>query len=247
MDYLTDQQLIDKFGIKEGDRVLDVGGSTKQHDVIAVDTIVDIVKPEEAPYWQSKLKAKHFVRLDITKKKLPFQDNEFDFCVCTHTLEDLDMPFLIMNEMSRVAKRGYIAVPTRGKDSEFSHFNLTDWLSGPRRSPGLAHHKWFFEIIGNELQITPKNYPLLYTQEFSIVKWSGNEELQFYWGNKINYKAFDSVNFHDLIKNYRNFMLKNRKLVKKGKPLIFLDNPYFMFKELIKLILKKGEGFKSGR
>lgn len=246
MGYLTDQQLIDKFDIKGRNRVLDIGGSTKQHDIIAVDTIVDIVRPEEAPYWQSKLKAKHFVKLDITRQKLPFQDKEFDFCICTHTIEDIDTPFLIIDEMSRVAKRGYIAVPNRGKDTEFSHFDLTDWLSGPRRVPGLAHHQWFFEITGNQLQITPKNYPLLYTQEFSIVEWSGDEELQFYWENKINYKAFESVNFHDLIKNYRDFMRKNSKLIKKGKPLIFLDSPYFIFKELIKLILKKGEGFKNG-
>lgn len=246
MDYLTDQQLIDKFGIRKGDKVLDVGGSTKQHDILVVDTIVDIVRPEEAPYWPSKLKAKHFVKLDITKEKLPFPDKEFDFCICTHTLEDLDTPYLIIDEMSRVAKRGYIAVPTRGQDCEFTHFDLTNWLSGPRRTPGSAHHQWFFEIIGKKLQITPKNYPLLYTQEFSIVKWGGREELQFYWENKINYKAFRSVNFHELIKNYRNFMLKNSQLIKKGKPMIFLDNPYYIFKELVKLMFKKGEGFKGG-
>lgn len=247
MDYLTDQELIDKFEIKKNDRVLDIGGSTKQHDIIVVDTIVDVVRPEDAPYWQSKLKAKNFVKLDICKQKLPFRDKEFDFCICTHTLEDIDTPFLVIEEMSRVAKRGYIAVPSRGKDSEFSHFNLTDWLSGPRRIPGLPHHKWFFEIIDNKLKIIPKNYPLLYTQEFSIVKWSGDDELQFYWENMIHYTPFESVNFHDLIKNYRDFMRKNSSLIKKGKPLLFLDSPYFILKELIKLILKRGEGFKSGK
>ena len=247
MDYLTDQQLIDKFGIKENDRILDIGGSTKQHEVLQIDTVVDIVRPENAPYWQSKLKAKNFVETDITRRDLPFNDKEFDFCLCTHTLEDIDTPFLIIDEMSRVAKRGYIAVPTRGKDSEFSHFNLTDWLSGPRRVPGLAHHQWFFEIIGNKIQITPKNYPLLYTKDFSIVKWSGDEELQFYWENKINYKAFKSVNFHELIKNYRDFMIKNSKMIKRGKPLVFLDNPFFIFKELIKMLLRKGEGFRNAR
>ncbi len=142
---LTDEELIARFHIKLTDKVLDVGGSAKQHDLITINTIIDIVEPENTPYKQSNLTAKEFVKLDLNKDKFPFKDKEFDFVLCTHTLEDIDTPFLALEEMSRIGKRGYIATPSRGKDSEFSHFDITDWLTGPRRVAGLAHHQWFFE------------------------------------------------------------------------------------------------------
>ena len=119
---LSDQQIIEKFNIKPSDRILDVGGSMKQHQEIKIHTLVDIIRPEGAPYGRSKLKAKNFVRLDITREKFPFKDKEFDFCICTHTLEDLTTPFLVIDEMSRVAKRGLIVTPSMGADTVFATF-----------------------------------------------------------------------------------------------------------------------------
>jgi ubiquinone/menaquinone biosynthesis C-methylase UbiE len=246
MTGLSDTELIAKYHIKKNDRVLDIGGSAKQHDRIVVDTIVDILSPENTPYRQSRLSSKHILLTDITREKLPFKDKEFDFCLCTHTLEDLDTPFLILDEMSRIAKRGYIATPSRGLDSEFSHLNLTDWLTGFRRVPGLAHHQWFFENRKNNMIITPKNYPLLYTGEFFITKWSGEEEFQYYWENQIEYLPFTGItDFHALISDYEEFMSRNAKFIKKGLPLIYLDNPFYLFKEIAKYFLKRGEGFKK--
>ena len=241
---LTDEELIKKFNIKPTDKILDVGGSAKQHSSIKIDTLVDLIKPLDTPYNPTNLSAKNFVELDLTRDKFPFKEKEFDFILCSHTLEDLDTPFLAIEEMERVGKRGYIATPSRGKDSEFSHFNLTDWLTGPRRVPGLGHHKWFFEYRDNRMYISPKNYPLLYTNEFCITQWKGTDEFEFYWVDKIKYKKFDSTSFHQLAKDYRIFMKLNKNLITKGIPLIYLDNLYYFLKELIKLLLRRGQGFK---
>src|SRR3989344_2135249 len=170
---ISDREIISRFKIRPKDKVLDIGGSMRQRDDIRVDTLVDIIAPEEAPYGPSKLRAKNFVRLDVTRDKLPFGDKEFDFCLCSHTLEDLTNPFLVIEEMGRVAKRGLIVTPSMGADMVFSRINFTDWLTGARRVPGLGHHKWFFSNKSGKMMIIPKNYPILYTGEFRFVKWTG--------------------------------------------------------------------------
>ena len=64
-------------------------------------------------------------------------------CVLTYW-KNLASPFMVMDEMKRVAKRGLIVTPTMGFDMVFSPIDSTDWLTGARRVPGQAHHRWFF-------------------------------------------------------------------------------------------------------
>lgn len=241
---LTDKEIIEKFNINSDEKILDVGGSMTQHDSIRIDTLVDLIRPEEDPYHPSKLNAKKFVRLDITKEKLPFKDKEFDFCLCTHTLEDLATPFLIISEMSRVAKRGLIITPSMGEDMVFSPIDFTRWLTGAMRSPGQAHHKWFFINSGKEMKIIPKIYPILYTHDFHITGWSGNKEMIYPWNGKIRFDEFKSLSIHDLINEYEKFIKINRKFIKTGRVLYFTDNIFNLTKALTKKFLKRGVGYK---
>ncbi|HKB88288.1 MAG TPA: methyltransferase domain-containing protein [Patescibacteria group bacterium] len=240
---INDREIIKRLKIKSKDRVLDVGGSMQQHELIQIDTLVDIIRPEEAPYISSNLKAARFVQADITRDKLPFKDKEFDVCLCTHTLEDLSNPFLIMNEMSRVAKRGIIVTPSMGIDMVFSDIDFTDWLTGFRRVPGQAHHKWFFVKEKGIIKVIPKNFPILYTSDFHIVKWLGSPEFIYVWNNDINYKEFISLNIHNLIDEYKRFLTFNTKSIKFGKVLYFIDSPLAIFKAFIKKLLRRGEGY----
>lgn len=236
---MTDEELIAKLKITASDKVLDIGGSLKQHDKIKVDTLVDLYHPQKAPYWPSKLRASHFVQLDIAREKLPFADKSFDICLCTHTLEDLYNPFLVLEEMARVAKRGYIATPSRGADMVFSHYNLTDWGTGPRRQPGLSHHHWFFETRGQKLVITPKIYPILYTSEFHVTRWLGEGDCQFFWKDRIEFSVFPSVDTHAVIKNYRQFVQANAAKIQNGPVLFYLDNPWYLLKEWAKFFWQR--------
>lgn len=242
---MTDQEIIKMLKISPGEKVLDVGGAAKQHTEIAIDTLADICRPEDFPYYKSKLKAKRFAKLDITTERMPFKDREFDMCLCTHTLEDLTNPKIAIEEMSRVAKRGIIVTPSRGKDMEYSHYNLTDWMTGGRRTPGIGHHRWLFENIGNALIITTKNYPLLYTPEFMISKWNGEEECVYAWKNKISYKMIDPLSHHELIYNYREFMKRECTKIHTGRILFYLDNPIYYIKEQAKALMKRGSAFKN--
>jgi len=236
---LTDEEIINKFGIKSSDKVLDIGGSMKQHDSIKVDTLVDIIEPKDSIYNKKELLAKKFVKLDVTKDKLPFKDKEFDFCLCTHILEDLYNPFLLLDEMSRVSKRGYISTPSMGQDMEYSHLNLTNWKTGPRRVAGVSHHKWFFSQKKRIVQVIPKNYPLLSTKKFQVTKWLGESEFQYYWEGKIKYKEVSDLYFYKLINFYEDFLKTNKENIKRGNVIVFLDNPYYFIKEITKLFLTK--------
>ena len=241
---LSDLQIIQRFKIRPSDKILDVGGSMKQHSQLRIDTLVDLIRPEEAPYGKSKLRSKNFVRLDITREKFPFRDKEFDFCICTHTLEDIYNPFLALEEISRVAERGLIVTPCMGYDMVFSHIDFTNWLTGARRMPGLGHHKWFFYKRDNKIRVIPKNYAILYSSKFNITGWSGEEEMVYYWERKVDWEKGDDLNIHKLIDEYETYIKSQREKIKKGKVVIYIDSPYYYLKELIKIILKKGKGFK---
>lgn len=235
---LNDEEIIERLKIKPSDRVVDIGGSLKQHEAIAVDTLVDIVRPEEAPYWPSQLRAKKFVKADLNRDRLPFRDKEFAVCLCTHTVEDLYNPFPLLSEMGRIAKRGLIVTPSRGKDMEFSRVNFSDWRTGARRQPGNSHHHWLFEEKDGAIYVVTKNYPLLYTQEFSICRWMGEEECRFFWQGKVPYRVFNPVRFHDLVTEYRDFMKKNQKFIGKGRVLFYIDNPFRYLWEMAKFYAK---------
>jgi hypothetical protein len=240
---ISDKEIIDRLKIKSPDKVLDIGGSMKQHEEIEVDTLVDIISPNEAPYTRSKLKAKKFVKVDICREKLPFKDKSFDICLCTHTLEDLYNPFLVMDEMGRVAKRGIIVTPSMGKDMVFSHIDITDWLTGPRRTPGLSHHKWFFVGKEGKVLVAPKNYGVLFSEGFQVTDWKGEDEFIYDWKNNLKYEVFPDINIHKLIDFYDEYVEGNKDKFKFGKVLKYSDSAKYTLKAYLKWWLKRGRGF----
>lgn len=240
---LTDLEIIKNFNIKSTDKILDVGGAMKQHPVIKIDTLVDIIRPENAPYCPSRLRAKKFVKVDITKDRLPFEDKQFDFSLCTHTLEDLYNPFLVMDEMLRVAKKGYITTPSMGIDMVFSHFDITNWMTGAVRIPGNSHHKWFFVRTKSGIKVIPKNYGILYSINYDFTDWKGKDEMEYYWEKKIIYERVSDLNIHSLIDEYEKYVSENKAKFVKGKSHFFVDKPSMMSKAYLKLFLKRGKGF----
>ena len=47
-------------------------------------------------------------------------DGFFDFAICSHTLEDVCDPVWVCEELARVAKAGYIEVPSRLEEQAWS-------------------------------------------------------------------------------------------------------------------------------
>lgn len=91
---------------------------------------------------------------DITKDRLPFDDQSVDFLYCRHTLEDLLDPAWALGEIARVAKSGWIETPSAFAECCRS----VDGGRPPWR--GYMHHRSIFWIEGDTLMTCAK-YPLI--------------------------------------------------------------------------------------
>ena len=133
--------------------VVDVGGSMNSWAAQYVDSIVDFV---DCPNADSKIR--HF-KCDITDPdswheimKHVDSNGKFDFCICTHTLEDIMNPEFVSRQIAKIAKSGYIAVPSK-------HRELARFENGRNTYRGYIHHRWIFDIIDNVFVGFPKiNY-----------------------------------------------------------------------------------------
>jgi hypothetical protein len=83
----------------------------------------------------------------------PLADRSVDFAICSHTLEDLRDPLWVCAELIRVAKAGYIEVPSRAAEQS------RGWEA--IGIAGLSHHRWLIDITDNRITFLMK-YHLLH-------------------------------------------------------------------------------------
>jgi SAM-dependent methyltransferase len=73
-----------------------------------------------------------FHDLDLNQFPYPFKEKEFDFIICSHVLEHLDDPVRVCAEFSRIAKAGYIEVPSYSVDLFIRNNDaIHTWLCAP--------------------------------------------------------------------------------------------------------------------
>lgn len=142
--------------------VLDVGGWAAP--VNRADWVIDLLPyetrgalaPEGVGPPPPRFSRDRWVRADIcSDRPWPFEDDFFDFAICTFTLEDVRDPVRVCRELSRVAKAGWIEVP--------SVLDELTWRN-PEPSGGLwvghAHHRWLCTVERDELVFLPKWHSL---------------------------------------------------------------------------------------
>lgn len=125
--------------IPEGAKVLDIGPG---HAPFKRAThSVDFVDVPDVP---------NLSKCDLANEPLPYGYKEFDFVYCRHCLEDMFDPFLLIKEMQRVGKAGYIECPSpiaeigRGVDGGSPPFR------------GYHHHRFIVWVFGSELRFISK-------------------------------------------------------------------------------------------
>jgi hypothetical protein len=82
------------------------------------------------------------------RERWPFRDKQFDFVICSQTLEDLRDPLWVCSELMRVGKAGYVEVPSRLYES-------CRGVEHPSQA-GLSHHRWLVEIHGKHVTFLQK-------------------------------------------------------------------------------------------
>ncbi|MPZ36689.1 MAG: methyltransferase domain-containing protein [Rhizobiales bacterium] len=142
-------------------RVLDIGGSairlnTATHVLDLLAPCGQLIAPQE------DARCVEFVEHDMCKKPWPFADGYFDYAFCSGTLEDVRDPIGACEEMMRIARRGYIEVPSRVR--EIFHYKRLMRLRALLGRPlhvGYGHHRWFCEKEGGGLVFTAKTFTAL--------------------------------------------------------------------------------------
>ena len=149
-------------------------------------------------------KDKKFIR--ITKKKLPFRDNEFDFVITSHVIEHVNDFQFFIKEIERISKQGYIELPTRLGD------NLV--------IENLKDHIWWFKYDDdlNFLIVSKKNQilePFINVATAKKLESIFRESLvmELLWENKIDYKVDDSLEMK--LQTKFSFMLLIKKYFSK--------------------------------
>lgn len=110
----------------------------------------------------------------------PYEDNEFDFTICSNVLEDVRDPIFVLKELSRVSRTGYIEYPRVGQETkEGVDEHFPGW-------PGYAHHKWFVSknIEIRMLIFLQKIIPIISHHEDQFKSYSDGFE-PIYWQNEI--------------------------------------------------------------
>jgi SAM-dependent methyltransferase len=78
--------------------------------------------------------SRSFVAWDLNCYPWPFQNKHFDYAICTHVLEHLLDPVKACQELSRVAKAGYVEMPywcvdAYIRNTDIIHTSLCSWNS----------------------------------------------------------------------------------------------------------------------
>jgi len=113
-------------------KVLDVGGTANPWCDDLVDGYVDIVPHDSKKVYMGDINSEK-VWKEIGREK-------WDFCICTHTLEDIRDPKFVIDRIQSSFQSGFISIPN--KHTEFSNVESKHYL-------GYCHHRWIFQITSD--------------------------------------------------------------------------------------------------
>ncbi|MHB8656627.1 MAG: methyltransferase domain-containing protein [Solirubrobacteraceae bacterium] len=141
--------------LSDEDLVLDVGGGGAPF--ARADWVIDLIGYADrglygprVPAQAERFTADTWVSRDICDREpWPFTDGQFDFVVCSHTLEDVRDPVFVCDELIRVADAGYIEVPSRLEEQSYG-------FQGPW--VGWGHHRWLIDPEGDGLSFVHKHH-----------------------------------------------------------------------------------------
>jgi hypothetical protein len=122
--------------------VLDAGGWGRPFT--RADWVVDLMPYETRGLYgrdgdgPERFDANSWIQIDACAHDAwPFEDDQFDFAVCSHTLEDVRDPVRVCSELARVARAGYIEVPSRLEEQS---------PMDTRPGVGWTHHRWLIDV-----------------------------------------------------------------------------------------------------
>jgi len=151
-------------------------------------------------------KDKNFVKLD--SKRLPFEDNYFDFVIASHVLEHVEDYKFFINELERVSNKGYIELPTKLEDNlVFENKNDHLWQMDFDDNNSRL-------LISKKLQFIEPILTVSMLKKFRK-NFKSSLVLELYWENKIDYNYVENeiINKISLITLLRKFFSKKIRTI----------------------------------
>ena len=149
--------------LSDDDAVLDVGGWADPFE--RADWVIDLMPYETRGLYAregwtegreaaaERFTSDTWVERDICDREpWPFDDDRFDFAICSHTLEDVRDPVWVCSELSRVAKAGYVEVPSRLEEQS--------WGVHGQPFVGWEHHRWLIDVAADGIAFAFKPHGL---------------------------------------------------------------------------------------
>lgn len=122
---------------------------------------------------------------------------KFEYSICTQTLEDIRDPVNVLTWLPKIAKRGYIDVPSKylelgkGREADGSKKAYAEW--GIHSAfYGYTGHRWVMNMIDNVLWLLPK---LAWIEVLKGIEHFGdqlndhNGFLAFHWEDDIPFRV----------------------------------------------------------
>lgn len=172
------QYLVEKKANNSNYTVIDIGAGADFWTRDFADATIDY-------YYNENVSSKHFKanieRESGWKEVLDYveENGKFDFCICSHTLEDLYYPFVAFENIPKIAKQGLISVPSMHREMG----------KGDRGQPskGFDHHRFVYHPSeDNRVILIPKMGHMEY-KKYNVDTTGMKNELQIWWSEKIDY------------------------------------------------------------
>jgi hypothetical protein len=210
--------------ISDDARVLDVGGwgqpFARADDVIDLqpyDTRGDygVDRAAELGERQRFSEATWVVRDICDREPWPFADREFDFVICSQTLEDVRDPVAVCDEMTRVARAGYVEVPSRLEEQTWA-------IVGPL--VGWSTHRWLCDVSERSIEFVFKphiiharasdSFPTGFCDGLSAEQRVG----QLWWEGGFDYRERVLLSAPEVDAYLADFVAENRHLMPDAPP-----------------------------
>jgi len=186
------------LGLKDGDRVLDIGGG---HSPL----------PEASVVVEYNLRAGHdrdghsiciderYIEGDA--QDLPFGAKVFDFAYASHVFEHVRDPATACREMMRVARRGYIETPRKAIEL-VAGYPSHRWLVDVQEGVLTFERRWYIESpFRNGFLAHVHQYAG--TAEQALVHYRNLTCVQLLWEGSFEYKVIERDGWEDEF-NYDN-------------------------------------------
>jgi hypothetical protein len=104
---------------------------------------------------------------------------KFDFAICTHTIEDIVNPGLVLTMLPKIAKQGYITTPSIR--AELSNVESPNWL-------GYIHHRHIIDHSDKKIILAPKLGFVQHLIKDQLYLDTTVEEICIFWEDTIEYE-----------------------------------------------------------